>query len=89
MGWLSCYGNHEALNQGVGMATAGIAGALVGASKPVALPESFDHDRALELFTDRPEAFLAGPSHTITGMMTSFVCFACSAACWAMMSTFA
>ena len=66
IGWLACYGNHEALNQGVGMATAGIAGALVGASKPVALPESFDHDRALELFTDRPEAFMAGPARAVT-----------------------
>jgi hypothetical protein len=64
--WLACYGNHEALNQGVGTATAGIAGALVGERKPVALPESFDHDRALELFTDRPEAFMAGPGRAVT-----------------------
>jgi metallophosphoesterase (TIGR03767 family) len=64
--WLACYGNHEALNQGVGTATAGIAGALTGGRKPVALPEGFDHDRALELFTDRPEAFMAGPVRTVT-----------------------
>ncbi len=64
--WLSCFGNHEALNQGVGTPTAGIADALVGTRKPLALPESFDHDRALELFTERPEAFLAGPARTIT-----------------------
>jgi metallophosphoesterase (TIGR03767 family) len=66
LGWLACYGNHEALNQGVGTATAGLARALVGARKPVALPAAFDHDRALELFTDRPEAFMAGPAHTVT-----------------------
>ena len=58
--WLSCFGNHEALNQGVGVPTAGIADALVGIRKPLALPEAHDHDRALELFTERPEAFLAG-----------------------------
>jgi metallophosphoesterase (TIGR03767 family) len=64
--WLSCFGNHEALNQGVGVTTAGIAEALVGGKKPVALPDVFDHDRALELFTEWPEAFLAGPSRAVT-----------------------
>ena len=64
--WLSCFGNHEALNQGVGTPTAGIAQALVGSSKPLALPDIFDHDQALELFTERPEAFLAGPARTVT-----------------------
>jgi hypothetical protein len=49
-----------------GPPTAGIADALAGTRKPLALPESFDHDRALELFTERPEAFLAGPARTIT-----------------------
>ncbi|HUZ35786.1 MAG TPA: TIGR03767 family metallophosphoesterase [Streptosporangiaceae bacterium] len=64
--WLSCFGNHEALNQGVGAATTAIADALVGSSKPMALPDTFDHDQALELFTGRPEAFLAGPARTVT-----------------------
>jgi metallophosphoesterase (TIGR03767 family) len=64
--WLSCFGNHEALNQGVGRITAGVADALVGNRKPLALPEDFDHDRALELFTERPEAFMAGPARTVT-----------------------
>ena len=64
--WLSCFGNHEGLNQGVGVHTAGIARALTGASKPVRLPDGFDHDRALEIFTDRPEVFMAGPSRPIT-----------------------
>jgi metallophosphoesterase (TIGR03767 family) len=60
--WLSCFGNHEALNQGVGVVTAELAQALVGNSKPWRLPDNFDHDRALELFTQRPESFMAGPS---------------------------
>ena len=59
--WLSCFGNHEALNQGVGRPTPGIAAALVSDRKPVAPPDSFDHDQALELFTTSPEVFMAGP----------------------------
>jgi metallophosphoesterase (TIGR03767 family) len=64
--WLSCFGNHEALNQGVGRITPGIVAALTGNHKPLRLPADFDHDRALELFTEHPEAFMAGPSVTIT-----------------------
>jgi metallophosphoesterase (TIGR03767 family) len=64
--WLSCYGNHEALNQGVGAATAGIADALVAGRKPLRLPDDFDHERALDLFAGRPEAFMAGPAHVVT-----------------------
>jgi len=64
--WLACFGNHEALNQGVGQMTPDISGALLGTRKPMALPEAFDHDHALDLFTDRPEAFLAGPARTVT-----------------------
>ena len=64
--WLSCFGNHEALNQGVGRVTPGLAEALVGGSKPMGLPAGFDHDRALELFTEAPEAFMAGPVRAVT-----------------------
>jgi len=64
--WLSCFGNHEALNQGVGTITPGLADALVGGRKPLRLPADFDHDRALELFTQRPEAFMAGPARAVT-----------------------
>ena len=64
--WLSCFGNHEALNQGVGTITPALAAALVGTRKPLRLPADFDHDHALELFTERPEAFLAGPAGTVT-----------------------
>lgn len=62
MPWLSCFGNHEALNQGVGAVSADIAAALVGDVKPWALRDDFDHDRALELFTHSSEVFMAGPA---------------------------
>jgi metallophosphoesterase (TIGR03767 family) len=64
--WLSCFGNHEALNQGVGRVTEELAAALVGGSKPLRLPDDFDHDRALQLFTERPETFMTGPARTVT-----------------------
>ena len=64
--WLSCFGNHEALNQGVGTQTPALALALTGGRKPTGLPAEFDHDRALELFTTRPEAFMAGPYRQVT-----------------------
>ncbi len=64
--WLSCFGNHEALNQGVGIQTEGIARALTGGHKPLGLANGFDHDKALELFTARPEVFMAGPSRAVT-----------------------
>ena len=64
--WLSCFGNHEALNQGVGTQTPGLAAALTGARKPSELPADFDHDEALELFAEYPEAFMAGPSRQVT-----------------------
>jgi metallophosphoesterase (TIGR03767 family) len=66
MPWLSCFGNHEALNQGVGVQTAELASALIGDRKPLGLPSEFDHDQALELFMLHPEAFMAGPSRTVT-----------------------
>ena len=64
--WLSCFGNHEALNQGVGMPTPALAEALTGGRKPVRLPDGFDHDLALELFTERPETFMTGPALPVT-----------------------
>jgi metallophosphoesterase (TIGR03767 family) len=64
--WLSCFGNHEALIQGVGVPTPGLAAALTGASKPAGLAGGLDHDRALELFTHHPEAYLAGPLRAVT-----------------------
>jgi metallophosphoesterase (TIGR03767 family) len=66
MPWLSCFGNHEALNQGVGVVTPELAAGLVGGWKPVSLPGNFDHDRALELFTEHPEVFMTGPALEVT-----------------------
>lgn len=66
MPWLSCFGNHEALNQGVGAMSDEIAAALVGDRKPWAFRDDFDHDRALELFAHCPEAFMAGPTLQVT-----------------------
>jgi metallophosphoesterase (TIGR03767 family) len=65
MPWLSCFGNHEALNQGVGVISPDLAEALVGDVKPWALPADFDHDQALELFTHHPEVFMAGPARHV------------------------
>jgi metallophosphoesterase (TIGR03767 family) len=64
--WLSCFGNHEALNQGVGTQTPDLALALTGGRKPTGLPADFDHDQALELFATRPEAFMTGPYRQVT-----------------------
>jgi metallophosphoesterase (TIGR03767 family) len=64
--WLSCFGNHEALTQGVGTQTPGLASALIGGRKPTDLSAGFDHDQALELFTTRPEMFMAGPTRPVT-----------------------
>src|SRR5260370_39034107 len=59
--WLACFGNHEALNQGVGGVTEATAAARVGGIKPARLPHAFDHHRVLEMFTQRPEGFMTGP----------------------------
>ncbi len=58
--WLACYGNHEALIQGVGVIGAGATSALVGDRKPTRLPGGIDLDHALELFITSCEVFLGG-----------------------------
>jgi metallophosphoesterase (TIGR03767 family) len=62
--WLACYGNHEALIQGVGVVTPQVAKALVGDRKPVELPAGVDRDRALDTFVAGAHAFLAGPDRS-------------------------
>ncbi|MFI5101120.1 MAG: TIGR03767 family metallophosphoesterase [Actinomycetes bacterium] len=64
--WLACFGNHEALNQGVGVVTAALAGALVGDRKPLRLQPGFDPEQALESFTLRPEVFMAGDLRVVS-----------------------
>jgi metallophosphoesterase (TIGR03767 family) len=58
--WLACYGNHEALIQGVGAITPGIAAALVGAAKPSRMKEETSRDDALEIFITHVDAFMSG-----------------------------
>jgi metallophosphoesterase (TIGR03767 family) len=64
--WLACYGNHEALIQGVGVVTPRLADALVGGSKPSRLPPGFDADDPLEVFLNEAEAFLDGHPRAVT-----------------------
>ncbi len=60
--WLGCYGNHEEVCQGVGIATPAMAGAMTGSSKPVELPPGIDRGRVIENFVTHPERFMSGPS---------------------------
>lgn len=64
--WLACYGNHEALIQGVGAVTPQVASALVAGRKPTELPPDVDRDRALETFIVGSHAFLGGAGREIT-----------------------
>lgn len=65
MPWLACYGNHEALVQGVGTITPQLAAALVGDRKPVRMPPGMDPDHALGTFVAGAHAFLDGPVRTV------------------------
>ncbi|PPK98857.1 metallophosphoesterase (TIGR03767 family) [Kineococcus xinjiangensis] len=49
--WLACFGNHEALIQGVGVVTAELAAAMTGGVKPSRLVPGLDRRSALEVFT--------------------------------------
>ena len=64
--WLACFGNHEALNQGVGAITPALIEAMTGGRKPVRLPDDFDHDRAYEIFVDHPEEMFAAQTRLVT-----------------------
>ncbi|HEV2140743.1 MAG TPA: metallophosphoesterase [Candidatus Dormibacteraeota bacterium] len=64
--WLRCYGNHEQLCQGVGVVNADLASAMAGTRKPVALPPDLDRNRAVEIFTRRPEEFMTGAARTVS-----------------------
>jgi metallophosphoesterase (TIGR03767 family) len=65
--WLACFGNHEALVQGMGLATAAAAGLAVGDRKPTAPPPGFDvgAESSVRAFIRDPTALLAGPSRRI------------------------
>ena len=64
--WLGCFGNHEALIQGVARITDELAKRLVGGRKPLALSAAIERDTASETFVTQPEAFFAAPSAKVT-----------------------
>jgi metallophosphoesterase (TIGR03767 family) len=64
--WLGCYGNHEEVCQGVGVVTPGLARAMAGSHKPIALPDGLDRETALETFVKRPEHFMTGSFLEVT-----------------------
>jgi len=64
--WLSCYGNHEEVCQGVGIVGPALAKGMTGSRKPVALPEGLDPDTAIEKFVQEPEFFMTGRSMEVT-----------------------
>jgi metallophosphoesterase (TIGR03767 family) len=64
--WLACFGNHEALTQGVGALTDALRAYLVGGTKAVGPPETMDRDKALEVFMTTPEVFLTGAQRAVT-----------------------
>ena len=59
--WVACRGNHEELCQGVGIVTPALARAITGSRKPIALPQAFEPDTAVETFVHQPEQFMSGP----------------------------
>lgn len=64
--WLACFGNHEALIQGVGVVTPALGQALVGGKKPTRLQPGVDRDRALDLFIESADVYLDGDPLPIT-----------------------
>jgi metallophosphoesterase (TIGR03767 family) len=64
--WIGCRGNHELLCQGVGIVTPELAAALVAGRKPIALPDGIEAQSALETFVTRPQAFMGGPTISVT-----------------------
>jgi metallophosphoesterase (TIGR03767 family) len=66
MSWLACLGNHEGLLQGTSLPTEAMRAIAVGDRKAVATPPDLDLERNVDRFVHEPEAFLAGPSRTVT-----------------------
>lgn len=64
--WLACFGNHEALVQGVAAMTPALQQALVGGRKPTGLAPHLDKDQAYETFVRECEVFMDGPSRDVT-----------------------
>jgi metallophosphoesterase (TIGR03767 family) len=64
--WLACYGNHEALVQGLALMTEPLRRELVGARKSAGSLDSLDLEALEDLFIRSPEVFLAGSQHAVT-----------------------
>ncbi|HYM66311.1 MAG TPA: TIGR03767 family metallophosphoesterase, partial [Patescibacteria group bacterium] len=64
--WLGCYGNHEAVCQGVGLPTPGLTRVMAGSRKAYALPDDSDPDTAVETFVVSPERFTTGPAFHVS-----------------------
>jgi metallophosphoesterase (TIGR03767 family) len=63
--WLACFGNHEALVQGIALPTEAVRSIVTGERKAADLPDGFSPDGSVERFVMTPEALLDGPSRTI------------------------
>lgn len=65
--WLACFGNHEALVQGMSLATPAVGALVVGDAKPVGLPAGFDPGDPAHVaaFVRDPVALLSGASRAI------------------------
>lgn len=64
--WLACFGNHDALVQGLGRLTEPLQRHLVGTSKPRGSLAELDLEALEELFIESPESFLSGQQHRVT-----------------------
>jgi metallophosphoesterase (TIGR03767 family) len=64
--WIGCHGNHEELCQGVGVVNPELAALMAGGRKAIAVGEGIDAATAVELFIQKPQAFMAGPTVAVT-----------------------
>lgn len=64
--WLGCYGNHEAVCQGVGLITEGLRRLMAGSRKSYALPDGIDPETAIETFIVSPEKFATGSAFHVS-----------------------
>lgn len=64
--WLACFGNHEALIQGLGRVTEPLQRHLVGTRKPRGSLADLDLDALHEAFIESPQSFLSGHQHVVT-----------------------
>ena len=63
--WLACFGNHEALVQGIALPTVAVRSIVTGDRKPSDVPVGFRSDGSVESFVMTPEVLLSGPSRSI------------------------